>query len=530
MRQREDAGWTQVEAAVPAAPAIVTPTAETLLALQRGAGNAAVTRMLAREIKGYNGETSGTFEDTKLGKAEVIALIEPATLGLSEGDKKCVQLKKVGTEEIWIYVWPGLVSDSEYYEKLGKNPPKQLEQLKKKCTTYRQAKRKRETSGESETSEPKAEPKPERSADDYQRENKENERARNLELAAGKWGPETSRIERYINSAPVAMQIMDKMIEGLEWLVVSVTLPSPYDKIGDRVGDTYLKIAQGLVDGRAEVTTDMQKKLNEVAKPLRTFTNPDAHQRPTEDTQGTLLDRVSEALAELDYIAVVLTTKHLAEPVVHGAEGPRRANNQEKALAEPEDKHGDLPPLNVQNLQLDAYYRTAEGILHGDEVKNTPRALWDKLKSAAQLARQIDWLKLPVRERDGETPIVKRVGYFVQAKGPNFERLLESDSVVARLHALNELQPDFKFLQIGDSTFTYAEFKAIYTDALAWMRANGKDFPTIRTGNLPADKFGTLDLALDTIAKMKSGTPSTAEGEKGTLTAVASGDASSKDK
>src|SRR5919197_1586423 len=101
-------------------------------------------------------------------------------------------------------------------------------------------------------------------------------------------------------------------------------------------------MAAALVDGRAEVSRDLQKKTHEVA----------------------------EALAELDYIAVVLTSKPLGAPVVHGAEGPRRANPQERALAKPEEEHGELPPLNVQNLQLDAYYRTSDGVLHGDEVKN----------------------------------------------------------------------------------------------------------------------------------------------------------------
>jgi hypothetical protein len=188
-----------------------------------------------------------------------------------------------------------------------------------------------------------------------------------------------------------------------------------------------------------EYTPDLRNKVDEVvqlveavapaspsASPSRSAKPPDlASDQPIEGEQKRtnrdhIAKKLSQALAELDYAARIVERGDLRAPFVLGARSRMTAGG---AVAEAEPEHGDLPPLHVENLEADAYYQTADGVLHVDEVKDTPAALAAKVKEGGQVRRQLEWLDLPVRLTP--TSVARKtVHYYVANTKPDFAQLL----------------------------------------------------------------------------------------------------------
>jgi hypothetical protein len=173
-------------------------------------------------------------------------------------------------------------------------------------------------------------------------------------------------------------------------------------------------------------------------------------------------------LAELDYAMIVLAGQAVAEPLVVGARGRMLPPDMAK-VPPAEAEHGGLPPLNVLNLEADAYYMTADGVLHLDEVKDTPNALGQKLKAGEQIGRHIEWMNREIMNPATHQPRVKRVGYYCRATQPKFDGVLSED-VISNLELLGSLQPGVAFVRIGDAEMTPAALRELYTRAIAWLR------------------------------------------------------------
>ena len=227
----------------------------------------------------------------------------------------------------------------------------------------------------------------------------------------------------------VRSQLEKKMSAALE------KIGAPTDELQHRISTAFIALSGALQDKLQgpstapalpvlSATPDLQAKINEVADPVikeKIRTEKDAQ-------------RVSQALSELEYAVIVLENHSLSRPFVLGAKGPFRHPNQ-KTRPVMEGAHATLPPLGVANLEADAYYLSG-GVLHVDEVKDTPGALADKVKDGGQVGRQVEWLnKLTVID---DVPVRKRVSYWARATRPKFDSVL-SEAVVDNLGQIARL-------------------------------------------------------------------------------------------
>jgi hypothetical protein len=243
-----------------------------------------------------------------------------------------------------------------------------------------------------------------------------------------------------------------------------------------------LQVAQARKD--IEMTPDLLKKMNECLSPLSkpSFGLPDPK-------------RISEALSELEHAANVVSTTRLKHPLVLGAQGPVWSPMQGDDI-KPEVKHGKLPPLDVIRLEVDAYYQTADDVLHIDEVKDTPRALAEKAKIGEQIGRQVEWLLGgPV---DGPP---RQVGYFAQAIGPDFNDILDP-TVIKNLEQIEQYQqPDVPFIKIANVSMTFAQLKKMYNDALKWLTDSKPvlDSKKMKLGDAAKVYFGDIHTAISSL-------------------------------
>ena len=248
---------------------------------------------------------------------------------------------------------------------------------------------------------------------------------------------------------------------------------SPIDAaVGDRAQRVFPILEKGIKTGAIELTPDLIKKINETLTYLG------------KGMKGS--KQVSEALAELEHIANIFATVELAQPAVLGAQGPEWSPNQWEPI-EAEVTHGQLPPLDVIRLEADAYYRSADGVLHLDEVKDTPRALAYKAKAGEQIKRQVQWLKKAVIEN--ENVVVKQVGYFVPTPEPKFEDVL-SPVVIANLKLIDAAQkPGLKFINIAGVHFSIDELTHLYEYALWWL---GESEPALTQKGIKTSTAGNM--------------------------------------
>jgi len=221
--------------------------------------------------------------------------------------------------------------------------------------------------------------------------------------------------------------------------------------------------------GRIEVDGALQRQINDVSVPLK-----NKHRGPDEKEKKT----ASEDLTEIEHAVHVMDTQDLAKPMVMGAQG--EVANVGQKEKKPEVAHGKLPPLDIPNLEADAYYLTGDNVLHLDEVKDTPNAFATKIKDKGddtQVKRQARWLEQETLDEHGK-PYEKRVSYFVRADGPKFDDIL-SPTVIDNLGQIEDNQkPNLPFITIGSESFTRSALKKMLDDAYAWLVASSPAFPS----------------------------------------------------
>jgi len=117
---------------------------------------------------------------------------------------------------------------------------------------------------------------------------------------------------------------------------------------------------------------------------------------------GTELATVGQDFAELENARYVLKHQTLAadSPVVIGAR--------------PNQEWRNLPKIDVENVEADTYYRTADGVVHLDEVKDTLNAFISKMQAERQFRRYRVWL------RAASTDQKREVGVYIRQTGPKF--------------------------------------------------------------------------------------------------------------
>jgi hypothetical protein len=281
------------------------------------------------------------------------------------------------------------------------------------------------------------------------------------QLAKGTYpAPKESAQERFAQTKGKRELLKQKLAKGLEWQVKAANWPAPLNSVATRVPVTFGKLT-ALLDkpGALEMTGDLEGKVDDVVLPL-------SGKQPPEALPENEMRKVSESLAEVDYAVIVMTERVLSDPFVLGAQSRTWAPGQ-TSPTEDEDPHGDLPPLHTLNFEVDAYYRTDDGVLHADEVKDTPRAFAHKIGEELQLARQLRWLALPLVDRK-QNKIKKRIGYFIRGTLPKFDEVLD-DGVIRNLELLDAEQRGEKFIRFASESFAVADLRLMTEQAKKWL-------------------------------------------------------------
>jgi hypothetical protein len=260
-----------------------------------------------------------------------------------------------------------------------------------------------------------------------------------------------------------------------------------------RIKPVFTQLKSSLNQGKVEPTPDLHGKVNETLLPLK-YRLSQVNQLQAA-TAARTLKSASEALSELQYAAIILASKTVKGGFVLGAQGPVWSPQQVEAPS-PEAKHGGLPPLDVLRLEVDAYYQTTDGVLHADEVKDTPRAMAEKIKKGDQIGRQVEWLKTPAIRSTGAR-FEKQVGYYVQAQGPGFDNLLDQ-AVIGNLSLIEQNQePGRKFLLLSAERFSLTELEDLMNEALKWLTDSRPALQkkNIKLGTAAQRYFGDLATA-----------------------------------
>ncbi len=273
--------------------------------------------------------------------------------------------------------------------------------------------------------------------------------------------------KKYYITAANERRVYEEEFQALTELVEAAKRWNDYSPaLGGRVNRAVAPLPDLLASGKVAFTDSIFGILNNVNKPLK------ENKADRADKQKD----ASEALSELDLVADVLSSKEVSGALELGAKGPQTHGTGEVKHAE--EKHGKLPPLGVDDLEVDAYYRTSDDILHIDEVKDTPQALGDKAKTGEQIARQVQWLKREVfgpydPMEDEQEPIKKEVGYMMRAAEPRFDKVLSQD-VISNLKLIEAAQwrRGLPFLNMAGRPMTVAQLQKMYDDAIQWLQAS----------------------------------------------------------
>ncbi len=163
--------------------------------------------------------------------------------------------------------------------------------------------------------------------------------------------------------------------------------------------------------------------------------------------------------------------------------------------ARPNQEWGTLPKIDVENVEADTYYRTADGVVHLDEVKDTPNAFVSKMGEQRQFERYQAWL---ARGKNRE------VNVYIRNTGPKLYRILR-ESILNDLNDTIVRDISRPFFRIGQHVFSMKNLDEMDQEAGRIVVILRAKYPELSLGDLLDHYFGTLEDALKTIDKAKSG-------------------------
>lgn len=290
----------------------------------------------------------------------------------------------------------------------------------------------------------------------------------------------------------------------------------------ERLLATLNELGKGLQDGRLADTgrlresvrklasgydAELEQRVAERIKRSGAKVDDEALAKVRADVQDELLDEAYQRYIELERAAEVLRTKRLADGT-KVALGARSAEELSEA---------GLRALPAEVSEADLYYKTADGVVHVEEVKSTFRALNHKLKKVkkvaegarddreklqrimkdTQLGRYVKW------EQEGATAgEVRAFTVYVPKESAHFDELLDEDF----LNALKRLESvsGRRLLQIGDREFSTVELEQMYKDAEKlidkWKEKNPQASEK-ESHEWVDERFGTLERAEQTLSR-----------------------------
>jgi len=188
-------------------------------------------------------------------------------------------------------------------------------------------------------------------------------------------------------------------------------------------------------------------------------------------------DKVSQSFAELAHAKYVLEQPDLdpAALVYIGAQYKQELKG--------------LPTIDIENVEADSYYRTRDGVVHLDEVKDTPNAFVTKILRSDQFKRYREWL--------GKGP-KRKVGVDIRNTGPKFHRILE-EKVLKSLEQTIAHDLSGQFFKVGDQVFSMKELRQLYQRAVDALGHTRRVNPELGMGTLLDRYFDTLEETLHTV-------------------------------
>lgn len=293
----------------------------------------------------------------------------------------------------------------------------------------------------------------------------------------------------------------------------------------ERLLATLNELGKGLQDGRLADTGRLresvrklasgydaeleQRVAEEIAKSKRRGEKMDDEKlgEVRESVQKALLDEAYQRYSELERAAEVLRTKRLAD----GTKVTLGARSAEEL------KEAGLRALPAEVSEADLYYKTADGVVHVEEVKSTFRALNEQLEKVekiaegagdnreelqrimtqTQLGRYAKWAQ------EGATAgEVRAFKVYVPKESAHFDELLDLRYVdaVGQLESVSGR----RLLQIGDREFSADDLQQMYDDAKELIDKWKEKNPQASKKELHMwidERFGTLERAEQTLRR-----------------------------
>jgi hypothetical protein len=198
--------------------------------------------------------------------------------------------------------------------------------------------------------------------------------------------------------------------------------------------------------------------------------------------------KVSESLAELAHAVYVLQRGDVDPntPIVIGAKYNQQLKN--------------LPKIDVENVEADTYYKTADGIIHITEVKDTPNAFVSKLPES-QFDRYKQWVD---KGKTLLTPQERVAEVYIQRTGPGFDEILDSgrfrrltDTIVSDVNK--------PFMKIGEYNFSLNDLREMERDALNKIREkmaeNQRNGLKVKPSDIAKQYFGSVEESFKTLGR-----------------------------
>ena len=236
---------------------------------------------------------------------------------------------------------------------------------------------------------------------------------------------------------------------------------------------TLLKVENQIGSGAIDVAdSGLQKNFREVVKKLNNYE----------------FNVVEENLAELENAVRVVDEGNVDGVVAIGVTKGQKPK--------------DLPEIDIDKVEADTYYKTKDGVLHLNEVKNTPNAFVSKLlesskkEDGGQFGRYANWIETGAKQNQ-----VREAMVYIKNSEPKFHEIIDSDVLTELSETIAKDNKNIPIIQIKNTKFTYNELKQFTDDAYAKLRELKKKNKKMSFVQIADQYFNSMEDAFKTMER-----------------------------
>ena len=165
-------------------------------------------------------------------------------------------------------------------------------------------------------------------------------------------------------------------------------------------------------------------------------------------------------------------------------------------------KPKDLPEIDIEKVEADTYYKTSDGVIHLNEVKNTPNAFVSKLREGikkedgGQFKRYADWVEEGTTQNQTRQAMV-----VIRNSEPNFHSIIDNSILKELSGTIAKNNKDIPIIQIKDTKFTYNELKKFTKDAYKKLRELKELLPELEFAEIADEYFNSMEDAFKTMGQ-----------------------------